>query len=94
MTYKLPHNAYTEDGNLVISIPFHALATAARLSDYFFDCANNNIHLVIPDEVVFAESVCNALNLEEEDGSTPITKILDDAIEWVSEQGEPGIEEE
>ena len=45
------------------------------------------------DEAVFAQSVANALNAEEEDGSTPITRMLDKAFEHVIEWGEDGIEE-
>ena len=65
-----------------------------RHSQYFFDCAEDGRKLRISDEAEFAGSVVRRLNLEEEDGSTPITRMLDEAVIWVSEQGEAGIEEE
>lgn len=82
------------DGKLVISLRIGTLANAARHSEHFFNCAESGTPLKITDEAVFAQSVANALNREEEDGSTPITRMLDEATEWVSEQGEEGIEEE
>lgn len=80
-------------GKLVISLRIGTLANAARNSDHFFNCAESGTPLKITDETVFAASVARALNREEEDGSTPITRMLDEATEWVSEQGEEGIEE-
>ena len=81
-------------GKLVISLRISTLAHAARNSNHFFICAENGAPIKITDETVFAESVARALNREEEDGNTPITRMLDEATEWVSEQGEDGIEEE
>lgn len=82
------------EGRLVISLRVSTLAHAVRHSQHFFDCEENGTKLKITNEAVFAASVAQALNREEEDGSTPITRMLDDAVEWVSEQGEEGIEEE
>ena len=86
-------DAKIENGNLLISISIDTLVNAANYSQYFFDCKEDGINLVISDKDKFAKSVANALNLEEEDGGTPITRMLDEAIIWVSEQGEEGIEE-
>ena len=90
---RLDSEARIMDGKLVISLRVSTLAHAARHSEHFFNCAESGTPLKITDEVVFAESVARALNREEEDGSTPITRMLDEATEWVSEQGEEGIEE-
>lgn len=81
-------------GKLVISLRIGTLAHAARNSDHFSNCAESGAPIKITDETVFATSVARALNREEEDGSTPITRMLDEATEWVSEQGEEGIEED
>ena len=86
-------DAKIENGNLLISISIDTLVNASNYSQYFFDCKEDGINLVISDKDKFAKSVANALNLEEEDGGTPITRMLDEAIIWVSEQGEEGIEE-
>lgn len=79
-------------GELVISVSITTLAHAASHSEYFFRCAENGDPLKITDEETFAKSVCRALNDEAEDGSTPITRMLDAAFEYVAEQGEDGVE--
>ncbi len=81
------------DGDLVIRVSVGTLAHAALHSDHFFACAEQGTPLKITNEDEFAKSVVRALNREGEDGSTPITRMLDRAFEWVSEQGEEGIEE-
>ena len=90
---RLESEAQIVDGKLVISLSIGTLAHAARHSDYFDRCAESGTPLKITDEAVFAQSVAHALNAEEEDGSTPITRMLDKAFEHVSEWGEEGIEE-
>lgn len=82
------------DGALVIRLRIGTLANAARYSDYFYNCAEGGTPLKIVDEAAFADSIANALNREAEDGSTPITRMLDKATEWVCEQGEDGVEED
>lgn len=77
---------------LAISLRISTLAHAARHSEHFFLCAEQGTPLQITDEALFARSVAKALNREGEDGSTPITRMLDKATEWVSEQGEDGID--
>ena len=89
---RIESEAKIIDGKLVISLGIATLAHAARHSEYFFNCAESGTKLKITDEDAFAKSVANALNREEEDGSTPITRMLDEATEWVSEQGEDGID--
>ena len=81
------------DGKLVISLSISTLAHAARHSEYFLNCAEDGAPLKITDEATFAKSVTLGLNREEEDGSTPITRMLDEAFVWAAEQGEDGIEE-
>ena len=90
---RLESEAQIADGKLVISLRIGTLAHAARHSDYFDRCAESGTPLKITDEAAFAQSVAHALNAEEEDGSTPITRMLDNAFEHVSEWGEDGIEE-
>ena len=70
---RLESEAKIIDGKLVISLQISTLAHAARQSDYFFSCAESGTPLKITDDAVFAQSITNALNREEEDGSTPIT---------------------
>ena len=90
---RLESEARIVGDELVIKLKISTLAHAARHSDYFFRCQEDGTPLNITDEAEFAESVVRALNQEEEDGSTPITRLLDDATEHVAEQGMDGIEE-
>lgn len=86
-------DAKIEGNNIVITINIDTLVNAAKFSQYFFDCKEDGMELNISDSLLFAKSVVNGLNNEEEDGSTLITRMFDEAIVWVSEQGEEGIEE-
>lgn len=90
---RLESEAQIVGDKLVISLRISTLANAARHCAYFDALEEDGHPLKITDEALFAKSVKLALNREEEDGSTPITRMLDDAFEWVSEQGEDGIEE-
>jgi hypothetical protein len=90
---RLESEAKIIDGKLVISLSIETLAHAARNSEFFLNCVENGVNLTITDEATFAKSVALGLNREEEDGSTPITRMLDKAFNWVFEQGEEGIEE-
>lgn len=90
---RMESEARLVDDRLVISLSVRTLAHAARNSEYFFSCANDGYPLQITDEVAFAKSVIRALNLEGEDGSTPVTQMLDWAFMHVCEQGDEGVEE-
>lgn len=89
---RFESEARVEDGHLVIRLSVATLAHAARHSDYFFQSNNHDTQLLITDEASFAESIRRALNREAEDGSTPITRMLDAATVHVADQGESGIE--
>ena len=89
---KLESEAQIVDGRLVISLRIETLAHAARHSEYFERLAWDGVPTRITDEALFAKSVRNALNSEEEDGSTPITRMLDKAFRRVVECGDDGVE--
>lgn len=90
---RLESEARIEGGRLLIALRISTLAHAARCSEYFWRAKEDGTPLRITNEGVLANSVRRALNREEEDGSTPISRMLDEAVEWVAEQGEDGIEE-
>jgi hypothetical protein len=90
---RLESEAQIVGDKVVISLRVSTLAHAARHSDYFDRCAEQGTPLEITSEAAFAKSVTYALNSEEEDGSTPITRMLDKAFEHVSERGEEGVGE-
>lgn len=90
---RVESEACIVDGMLSISVSVATLCHAARNSNFFFDASERGTPLVITDENDFAKSVRRALNREAEDGSTPITRLLEAAFEYVAEQGEDGIDE-
>ncbi len=91
-TTRRESEAFLQDGRLVLSISYATLANAARNSEYFFNASESGEVLEILDVAAFAQDVCGALNLEEEDGSTPLTRALDGAFEYVVEQGYESVE--
>lgn len=88
----LETTAQIVNGELVIRLRTSTLANAAKYSPYFDGCAAHGTTLRITDEAAFARSVSSALNSEREDGSTPITRMLDKAFQHAAEQGLDGIE--
>lgn len=90
---RLESEANIVDGKLVIALKIDTLSFAAQRSDYFFNCEEAGQLMKITNETEFAESVARALNVEAEDGSTPVMRMLDKAFEFVCEQGEPGVDD-
>lgn len=84
--------ARIEDGMLVISVSISALSHAARHCPYFDFCRETGGGVKITDEAAFAESVRRALNQEDEDGSTAVTRMLDKAFSKVVDNGDDGVE--
>lgn len=74
-------NVQVKNGRLWISIPTETLAWAAE---------HREDSVRIHNCGAFAMSVRRALEDEGEDGSTPVTRLLDAATDWVVEQGEDG----
>jgi hypothetical protein len=88
---RLESEANIVDDRLVISLSIANLANAARQSDFFFQCAEEGSKLTITSEHDFAKSVANQLNDEDEDGSTLITRMFDQAFENAVNSGESGV---
>jgi len=51
-------------------------------------------NIKITDDAKFAREVVNAINDEEEDGSTRLTRMLDEVIKYAVEQGCEGVDHE
>lgn len=85
-----------ENEELVIRVGISTLCTAVRQCqaiDYAVMEADGDESAVeITDEAVFAQAILDALNDEEEDGSTPVHRLLDAAANEAIEQGCEGIE--
>jgi len=76
-----------KDGKLIISIGVALLAHAVQNApDWPMD-------MYISDIRAFAKTIAHALEQEEEDGTTPVHRMLDGAAEWAIEQGEDGVED-
>lgn len=84
------------DGKLVVSIGFDALAFAAANCEHFWDGeSDTDVPCVkITDNALFATEVCRYLNVEEEDGATLATKMIDTAIINAVEDGCEGVDHE
>ena len=86
-----PLQVNIENDQLVIRIGIDVLADATQRHSEWMDDDDNSL-LTVTDNGVFARSVAAALRHEEEDGTTPIDVMLDDAITYVVEQGEEGVD--
>ena len=83
--------ASIEGEEIVIRVPIGAIATAAVVSfDEAFGFEQHDFR--ITDAAVFAPAMVDALNDEEEDGTTPIDKLLDAAVIAAMEAGAEGAE--
>ena len=85
-----------ENEELVIRIGISALAFAVRRGPYIdqivMDQGGDEDAVKITDEGVFAQAILESLHDEEEDGSTRVHRMLDDAAEYSIENGCEGIE--
>ncbi|MGH8083906.1 MAG: hypothetical protein ACREPV_01340 [Lysobacter sp.] len=82
---------HLRDDALLIRLDVDTLCSAARGSDIFFDMAEGGERITITDPAAFAREVERALNDEDEQGNTPVSRMFDRAIEWVVEQGGDGL---
>lgn len=84
-----------ENGRIVVYISFMDLAFAAENHPGFWD-GESGIEITAPNITVtnpaeFAQEVVEQLNREDEDGSTMVTKLLDDAISEAINSGCEGV---
>lgn len=85
-----------ENDELVIRVGISTLCTAVRqcpVVDYaVMEADGDECAVEITDEAVFAKAILDALNDEEEDGSTRVHRMLDSAANEAIEHGCEGIE--
>ena len=72
-------------GEIRISIGMDTLIHALKMNDRFDE-------FTVAEKELFANNFIDALNREEEDGTTPVHQLLDDTFDWMSEQGDDSIE--
>ena len=93
----LPLRCKVEDGQLVFHIGIETLAFAAEHCPNFYDYEKHGASgppwVKVVDANELANDVCNAINDEEEDGTTPLMELLDAAIVAAFEDGSIGFAE-
>lgn len=89
---KIPLRVRVVDRVLTIEIGIDTLKRAAERHEEFWQPQTDKCALVVSDAEEFAKDVRNALQAEEEDGSTPVSRLLDEAIQEAVEQGSEGID--
>lgn len=83
-------DALIKGGYIVIRVPISALPVAYQAG---IDSGFIEPRYRITNAKAFAKDVVRALNDEEEDGTTPIHRLMDKACEEAIEQGAEGVEE-
>jgi hypothetical protein len=92
-----PLEVVIEKNQLVIRIGLNTLAWCAeycpRFYDGYNDPTNDGPYEKIVDKRELARDIKRALLHEQEDGTTPLCLLLDDAIEWAANDGSLAFEE-
>ncbi len=81
------------DGKLVISIGINVLCFSAENCERFYDGDRDKYTLKVTNKRKFAGEIVRALEREEEDGTTPVHVLLDNAFEVAMEDGCEGVKE-
>ena len=81
------------DGAIQFIIGAKVLAHAVHVCPALYDGENDRGLYKVTDPAAFAKELVRTLNHESEDGSTRMTKMLDEAVEHAIEHGAEGIEE-
>lgn len=91
MNNQAPLSVSVQDGELVIRIGVDALAMAFAYSDWAnqYDEGDDAYirNVAITDTIRFAKDVALAMQHEEENGSSPLTDLLDSATQAAVEDG-------
>jgi len=86
---SVPLRCEIVDGCLVIAVSGDVVKFATENHPAFFDGDQQTVG--IENSEVWMRSVVSALNAEGEDGSTRVTRVLDEAIQFAVEQGYEGV---
>jgi ribosomal protein S3 len=90
MKGKTGGRAVVRKGNIVIEVPVAALQA---IVDGAF-CLNGISHrMKVTDAKLFAREITRELNRGDEQGTTPVHRCFDAAIQEAFEQGAEGVEE-
>ena len=92
MNNELPLEAKLVEGALDIGVGESILRFAAEHHPDLWNGATDTFLVKVTDPVVFAKEVLRQINREEEDGSTPLSRMLDAAILAAVDDGCEGID--
>ena len=85
-------NCKLKNGVLTIEVGIQTIKFAAENHESFWQPETDKFALVVSDAARFAKDVRCALLDEEEDGSTPMSRMLDAAIKSAVEYGSEGLD--
>lgn len=88
----IPLRSKVVQGVLTIEVGIDTLQFAAEHSEKFWNGQADVHTLKVTDSEQFAKDVRIAMTAEEEDGSTPISRFLDEMIEDAVEDGSEAID--
>ena len=91
MSRKRPFTVRIERGELVFRIGVDTLKIAADTCPLFYNSEKDRSDVIVTDPDVFAKDVITELEHEEEDGSTPLSDVLDKAMSDAVEGGSLGV---
>jgi hypothetical protein len=77
---------------LTIEIGISTLKHAAARHEEFWQPQTDKVALVVNNPDVFAKDVLSWLTEEAEDGSNPVSRLLDEAIKEAVNQGSEGVD--
>lgn len=92
LTRNIPLRCKVADQFVSIEIGIDTLKAAAERHDDFWQPQTDKFALVVTDSDLFARAVRVELIRESEDGSTPLSRMLDAAIREAVEQGADGLD--
>ncbi len=83
---------YRTARKIVIELPLSVLPKALHAAPFNMDPDGDPAYH-ITDKRAFADAMVDRLGEEEEDGTTPLHRLFDTAMEAVIENGDEGVEE-
>ena len=92
MNSDLPLTCGVVEDGIDAGVGFDILRFAAENHPDLWNGATDTFLVKVTDPVVFAKEVLRQINREEEDGSTPLSRMLDAAILAAVDDGCEGID--
>lgn len=91
---EMPLRCRAENGTIEMGVSANVLCFAAGSLEALWDGESplSEPIVKITDRIAFAEAVAEAINHEEEDGGTLLTRMLDEAIMAAVEDGCDGVD--